>query len=259
MPSRLIAEYRSHNESTEGNGAAFGAHRAQVTSLVLQAGRGRLCVLGAGNCNDLDLAAVTRQFDQVLLVDLDAHALERAYARQPPPVQSRLRLLAPMDVSGALPLLEAWSARPPSSAVLRSLPETSAAAIAASLPEGNDVVISTCVLSQIMWACNEVLGARNPRRNLVAAALVVGHLAGMARALRPGGVDGHRKYRRVCGAPASRGGRRPAVAHRACPGRGARDPRDRSPVHGHALTHRRGVALARSRPAGDHPLALESR
>ena len=64
---------------------AFSGHREKV-SAILGAGAdpcpGRLCVLGAGNCNDLDLAALLRAHREVHLVDLDAEALAQGVERQ---------------------------------------------------------------------------------------------------------------------------------------------------------------------------------
>ena len=51
------SEQRSVNQSSLSQRTAFASHRAKVTELVCAAtrgGQGRLCVLGAGNCNDLD-------------------------------------------------------------------------------------------------------------------------------------------------------------------------------------------------------------
>ena len=43
---------------------------------------GRLCVLGAGNCNDLDLRRLSERFDEIHLIDLDPAALGEAVRRQ---------------------------------------------------------------------------------------------------------------------------------------------------------------------------------
>ena len=51
--------------------AGFADHRRRVSGL-LATGPGRLCVLGAGNANDLDLATLLEVHREVHLVDLDA-------------------------------------------------------------------------------------------------------------------------------------------------------------------------------------------
>ncbi len=47
-------------------------------------GRGRLCLLGAGNANDVDLNALAARFGEIHLVDIDPDAVARAVARLPP-------------------------------------------------------------------------------------------------------------------------------------------------------------------------------
>ena len=63
----------------------YAAHRAQVTRLLLEAGGDspeRLCLLGAGNLNDLDLTALLGRYREVVLVDLDGDAIRRGLNRQ---------------------------------------------------------------------------------------------------------------------------------------------------------------------------------
>jgi hypothetical protein len=49
-------------------------------------------VLGAGNANDLDLAALATAFDEIHLADRDGDALSRAARRQTPATRLRLAL-----------------------------------------------------------------------------------------------------------------------------------------------------------------------
>jgi len=88
---------RDSNEATDGMWEAFAQHRARVTALLLEqhdqvvhptdlrhpyVPQGTLCILGAGNSNDLDLHRLLRRFDQIALVDVDSAALMRGVARQ---------------------------------------------------------------------------------------------------------------------------------------------------------------------------------
>src|SRR4051812_14797742 len=102
LPDDLIDVHRRYNRNSDGCWQDFASHRTRQTELALQAGGGRLAVLGAGNCNDLDLPALAERFREIHLVDLDREALERALGRQPPEVQQALVLHAPVDVTGAL-------------------------------------------------------------------------------------------------------------------------------------------------------------
>src|SRR5687767_6985847 len=62
----------------------YRGHRQRVTAEILAlapAGAepgGRVCLLGAGNANDLELEALASRFDEIHLVDIDPGALSRA-------------------------------------------------------------------------------------------------------------------------------------------------------------------------------------
>ena len=76
---------------------AFRPHRARVTAVLEEqhrrvfqpddisppwAPKGVLCLLGAGNANDVDLSRLLRRFDMIELVDIDHAAVERGATRQ---------------------------------------------------------------------------------------------------------------------------------------------------------------------------------
>lgn len=61
------------------------SHRRAVTSLLLDSAPERqasLCLLGAGECNDVDLGDLAKAYQQIILVDLNREALNRALVRQ---------------------------------------------------------------------------------------------------------------------------------------------------------------------------------
>ncbi len=83
---------QADNRSTATAWAIYRAHRSRVTNLILDLAGGdatnspelrrSLCVLGAGNCNDLDLNLLMRYFRRVCLVDIDGDAVHAGVARQ---------------------------------------------------------------------------------------------------------------------------------------------------------------------------------
>src|SRR5215216_699886 len=88
----LIDEHRRANESTRPLFDSYREHREQTTRLALESakpGASTLCVLGAGNCLDLDLPRLSERFSEVHLVDIDRSALAGALSRQAPEVQAR--------------------------------------------------------------------------------------------------------------------------------------------------------------------------
>lgn len=76
------------NRSTSACWPTYTSHRTRVTEYILSAAPPRpaadvvLCVLGAGNCNDLDLQRLVAVFDRVDLVDIDGAAVLAGVARQ---------------------------------------------------------------------------------------------------------------------------------------------------------------------------------
>ena len=151
-------------------------------------GGSRLCVLGAGNTNDLDLPALLTAHREVHLVDIDAEALACGATRQGVAGHPGLRLHGGLDVTSTLGLLAGWD---PSSAVapaeLEALAAWPAYRAAKVLPDGFDRVASTCLLSQIQETAAHALGEGHRQLASVKAALRIGHLRLMARLAAPGG------------------------------------------------------------------------
>jgi hypothetical protein len=191
-PSPDLAQlHRQNNRESAGLGEHFGAHRARVTALALEGapagGGGTLAVLGAGNCNDLDLQALAACFREIHLVDLDEEAVRRARDRQPPAVADKVVLHAPVDLSGAFDRMAALRARPATPAELALLPSASAESVLAALPGPFDVVISTCFLSQLLQSAFVALGPKHEQLHIVACALALAHLRSVVGMLAPGG------------------------------------------------------------------------
>lgn len=134
----------------------FSPHRARVTGLILEsapAHPGTLCLLGAGRCRDVDLGAAARRFAAIHLVDRSGEAIGMARARQRARLQRQLHLHGGLELGGAAPGF-----------VSRLAP--------------CDVVASTCLLSQLVFA------ARADERGAVVAA----HLRALVALTVPGGV-----------------------------------------------------------------------
>ncbi|MFK7777794.1 MAG: hypothetical protein QM501_06680, partial [Gimesia sp.] len=75
--NKLFEEQLRYNLESRPNWECGTAHRERITAhLTDLAGqqRPRLCILGAGNCNDLDLNQLSQVFKEIHLVDLDESA-----------------------------------------------------------------------------------------------------------------------------------------------------------------------------------------
>jgi hypothetical protein len=180
------------NRSTRGQWELYADHRGHVERLIVPARPdSRMCVLGAGNCNDLDLRWLTQAFAEVHLVDLDETALARAVRRQKCEGLPQLRLHAPVDLSAAAKAVEGWSAaRPDNSAIdqcirlIQSSPTLVARALGV---RPFDLVLSPCVLSQLIVSFRDLIGSEHPRYPELRAAIRAAHLRMMAGLLNRGG------------------------------------------------------------------------
>jgi hypothetical protein len=179
-----------NNDRTAGLWELYAGHRERVSELLsasAPAGRdARLAVLGAGNANDLDLAALARRFMEIHLADVDGRALARALRRQTEATRASLVLHPGRDLSGLVDLLPAWSAEPPEVAVLARAAPAAGARVAASLPGPFDVVVSDCLLSQLSWTCYQGLGEGPLLMNVLDVAMAA-HLRALLALARPGG------------------------------------------------------------------------
>jgi hypothetical protein len=185
----ILEHHRDNNRKSAGSWADFTGHRDKMSALIHQAGGETLAVLGAGNCNDIDLAAVAPRFREVHLLDLDAEAVQRARARQPADIAAKLVVHAPLDFSGSYHRLAAVRNKPLTPAQLAGLPDEALARVLTALPglPGHfDTVVSACCLSQIMHSCYLALG-RHDQLDGIAAALARIHIRVLMSLVRPGG------------------------------------------------------------------------
>ena len=187
----LIEEQRLSNQSAVPFFDTFAQHRERLTAAVSALHRpgspGRLCVLGAGNAYDLDLAHLATLFREIHLVDIDGDALARAYARQDATTQARLFLHAPIDLSGLFDRIEAWRGFRVTPDELAAYPDDASNRIVKSLPAPFDVVVSACVLTQMQLSMLSGLSASHSLFEAARQLLNVMHLRTVAKLLVPHG------------------------------------------------------------------------
>lgn len=189
----VAANQRQQNASSKMRWQSFGSHRMEVARLLSRAaaeggaGRPTLCVLGAGNCNDLELPRLAERFGEVHLVDIDRGAIELAATQQGVREWPGLRLHGPIDLTGIAHVVSRWvNWTPPQQE--RDL--ATELASTAPLPEVGtfDVVLSPCLLSQLIYSVSRVLKMRSLTDDALVAAVRKRHLRMLAELLRPGGV-----------------------------------------------------------------------
>jgi hypothetical protein len=180
------------NASSRDQWAGFARHRRQVSSLLGAGngpGAGRLCVLGAGNGNDLDLPALLRAHREVHLVDLDAGALARGAERQGVAGQTGLRLFGGVDLTGMLDAFATWSPTTPIDPDdLSALAEAPVRLVRPALPGPYELAASTCLLSPLIGNAFHAVGEAHPRFPELVRAIRTGHLRLLTGLVAPGGA-----------------------------------------------------------------------
>ncbi len=189
-PNLVTQQQSRFNRSTQDHWQHFTSHRDRIEQLLLAdglTGGGRLCVLGAGNCNDLDLPRLAATFEEVHLVDLDPAALANARQRQGVATAANVHTHAPIDLTGIAEVVSTWPRRTPTRQEIDATIERAATAPMPALPGAFDVVLSPCVLSQLAGYAGDTLGASHPRTLALRCAIRDRHLRLMTDLLKPGG------------------------------------------------------------------------
>jgi hypothetical protein len=127
------------------------SHRGIVTELVCSEAPphdGRLCILGAGQCNEIDLGLLLEKFSRITLVDLDPASLQAGVAQQKLAGDPRVELIGGIDLADNKRLLERHS-REPSQELFANILQRSAIPSISRLDK-YDVVASICILSQLL-------------------------------------------------------------------------------------------------------------
>lgn len=173
------------NRASQGMWADYRRHRAQIMAVIqpyLQSAS--VCILGAGNCNDVRLRDVARRARQVVLVDIDEGAMRSGVRRQA--VRADNIALVRCDLTGSLELFNRWSRRPPSDQELDIAVDTFGDR-APYLGHQFDLVLSMCVTSQLSDLLVATLGVDHPRLNDLIIAVRDQHIGLMLRHLLPSG------------------------------------------------------------------------
>lgn len=186
----LVARQLRLNRETLDNWRIYRSHRKAVADLICrppQPASASLCILGAGNCNDLDLARFTGRFARVDLVDLDREAMAGGVQRQSPPAPGRINLHGGIDLTGILKTLDTWERHRPGRESIDHCVREARALAGLPFPGRFEVAASMCLLTQIIESVVSVTGPKTLPMDLVGA-LRQRHLRLLAELLAPGGV-----------------------------------------------------------------------
>lgn len=192
--NRILAEQKRRNRANRKSWALYSSHREQVTQLLCaqaQSPNNRLCVLGAGNCNDLDLAKLAAAFREVDLVDWDADAMEEGVAQQNLATsdRERIHLAGDVDLTGIAADLACYSPdSPPPDAKIEQLIEVALSTQPLASIGAFQVVASVCTLTQLIEAVAMSLGVDHPRYMDLLTAVRIRHLRLLVELAAPHGV-----------------------------------------------------------------------
>ena len=185
----LADEQRRRNRLSQQAWQRFAPHRQRVTDLLLQAQRGpheRLGVLGAGNCNDLDLSRLLLSYGEIHLLDGDQEAVLFGVRQQRVADSSQIHVHPPQDLTGVLDsLAEPGADQEGEIAPLlgRKLRQTTVQPPVADL----DVVASACMVTQLIESLTRAMGGAATALADLAVDMRHQHLRLMLCMLRPGG------------------------------------------------------------------------
>jgi hypothetical protein len=198
-----LDEQQRRNRMSRDNWSRAEPHRAIVTEMLIaarpltpdlsspwgaRAGRARLAVLGAGNCNDLDLPRLIEEFEHVELIDLDGESLAWGVNQQGVAGDAQLTLHGGVDLSGLVEVAGGWSTS--NGLGEHELDEclTRAAAVRLPLPAGScSVAASVCLLTQMLEPIIAAVKPEHPRFIDVIGAVRRRHLQLLAELSEPGG------------------------------------------------------------------------
>ena len=163
-------------------------HRGTITVMLAQLaeqGVKTICVLGAGPCNDIDVKVLCSVFQQVTLVDIDEKTLSAGVAKQKASGLANLKLLGNVDLFGASDALDEFQQSKDDSLIDPILDAVSQHKV----PELGtyDCVVSTCLLSQLLWSVTKSVGESHPRFVDVLVETRLRHLKLTHSALNVGG------------------------------------------------------------------------
>lgn len=186
---RFVDEQANRNRNSSSNWAEFTEHRQQVTNLICQhapAGDSAALILGAGNCNDLDLHRLLNHFRQATLVDIDKDALRQGPSRQGLVASPRLELLGGTDVTGVFDRFSQLSSNTTDAELDDLLGQLES--YVPPWPTGRyELAVSVCTLSQLLEPIIETLGPNHPRFVEFVNAIRSQHFRILAQSLLPHG------------------------------------------------------------------------
>jgi hypothetical protein len=182
---RLAAIIRESNRQGRDASTRFAGHRDRVTGILTNSAQNSsLCILGAGNLNDVCLDQLLRVYTEIHLVDLDVDAVRAALACRGLAHSEAIQVHGPIDLSGILDRLPTGDPNEDAADPLLDLLAHHRCLIPGQ-PFG--ATLSAGILTQLLQS---VVDASLTPRDVVPLCLALRdkHLADLVYLTRPGGT-----------------------------------------------------------------------
>lgn len=188
--SYILEKQRERNISTSGHRDYYEGHRREVMALLreVSAGKkGRLCILGAGNCNDTDLSLLSEWYSELHLVDWDAKSLQEGVIKQQFAPESVI-LHTGVELTGVARYIERWKKSAPSNQEINDVIALLSEPYDIGIGDAFDVVLSSSLLTQLIELPVALLGLKHPRMVEVSLKIRAAHFRLMSSLIAPGGT-----------------------------------------------------------------------
>lgn len=164
---------------------AYAGHREVVTRLISSRAAESLCVLGAGQCFDLDLPQLDLHFDRIALVDIAPAEMAKGLAHQGLSNSQSITTLG-KDITESAHLFEKLKTTPTDDLIDQILDRLNNNVV--NLDGPYDCVASTCIVSQLILNIDQAIGQQHPRFVELIQAVRSAHVQTMLKSLKPGGA-----------------------------------------------------------------------
>lgn len=188
--SYILEKQRERNVSTSRHWDLYEGHRRQVMSLIQEASgedNQRICLLGAGNCNDIDLSLLSQWYPEIHLVDWDARSLQEGIKKQMIPLES-VTMHSGIELTGVARYIERWKRTRPSNSEIDEVIALLSEPYDIGLGTAFDVVLSGSLLTQLIELPVALLGREHPKMVEVALKIRAAHFRLMTSLMAPGGA-----------------------------------------------------------------------
>lgn len=158
-------------------------HRGMITRIVTETSQtsgGQLAILGAGLCNDINLNKVKDSFSNIHLIDIDGEAIWKGLEYQSLTNSSSITIHGQTDVTGVAKKLEECKTSGFDDSKINAIVQSLKSFRLPEMAGKFDVVLSTCLLSQLNEHVISCVGDEHPRLVELLLAVRVGHLSLLA-------------------------------------------------------------------------------